>query len=120
MNNKDNGKKYSEATSMLSKTVITITAIGVLVRSPLRAISLGLRSLIRRPKVKSLRSNEIETIRTKVHCNLNQGNDQFLVVRGPMGIGKSLVIRNALAHTWGAFFASYSITPEMKKTRNNG
>ena len=110
-----NSKEKVINTPTLFETVVTIAAVGALVRSPLRALSLGLRSLIRRPQVKSLRSNEIETIRTKVHCNLNQGNDQFLVVRGPMGIGKSLVIRNALSHTWGAFFTSYSITPGMKK-----
>ena len=60
MNSKDKLKN----TPTLFETVVTITAIGCFVRSPLRALSLGLRSLIiRRPPVKSLRSNEMETIR---------------------------------------------------------
>lgn len=74
-----------------------------------RALFFGFRSLLNRPKPKSLHSAEVESIRYHVHTTLNGPNEQYLVVRGPEGIGKTLAIQTALAHTWGVVYTRTGI-----------
>ena len=73
-------------------TVITFagTSYFAIPKVPLiRALILGFRSLIRGSQTKSLRSKDVEIIGNSVHNNLPTTNDQFLIVRGPKGIGKT-------------------------------
>jgi hypothetical protein len=43
--------------------------------------------------------------------------DQFLVVRGPKGIGKTVAIENALAHTWSVCYVRRPIEPGTRKSQ---
>lgn len=74
-----------------------------------RALFFGFRSLLNRSKPRSLHTAEVKRIRNYVHTTLNEPNLQYLVVRGPEGIGKTLAIRNALAHTWGVVYTRTGI-----------
>lgn len=97
--------------------VITIgvtSYFGILRVPPFRALNLGFRSLIKGPRTKSLRSKDVDDIRKSVQ-NLNKSDDQFLIVKGPKGIGKTVAIQNALAHTWGVCFVKHSIGPGQDK-----
>jgi hypothetical protein len=100
-------------------TVITVAATSFYaiprVSPILRTLFLGFRSLIRAPQTKSLRSEDVEIIRRRVHNDLVISKDQFLVIRGPKGIGKTVAIENALAHTWGVCYVENSIKPGKDK-----
>ena len=79
---------------------------------PIRALLLGFGSLIRGPSKKSLRYKDVDKIRQKVSSYQTKKvyEDKFVVVRGPKGIGKTLAIKNALAHHWGVCY----VTPEFR------
>lgn len=102
-------------------TFVTISATslyGIPRISPiLRTLFLGFRSLIRGPQTKSLRSKDVEIIRENVHNDLAITTDQFLVVRGPKGIGKTVAIENALAHTWSVCYVRRPIEPGTRKSQ---
>jgi hypothetical protein len=101
-------------------TVITVGLTSVLAVpriSPIRALFLGFRSLIRGPQTKSLRSKDVFEISKRVHNDLQITTDQFLVVRGPKGIGKTVAIQNALAHTWGVCYTQTPIEPGTVKSK---
>lgn len=76
---------------------------------------LGFRSLIRGPPTKSLRLKDVQLIRETVHIDLQNTKDQFLVVKGPKGIGKTVAIESALAHTWLVCYIENPIPPGMNK-----
>ena len=80
-----------------------------------RALVVGISSLFRGPPVKSQRTADVANIREVVHRLLAQSPDQFLVVRGPKGIGKTIAIENALAHTCGVCYAGDPIQPGNTK-----
>jgi hypothetical protein len=99
-------------------TVVTVGLTSVLAVpriSPIRALFLGFRSVIRGPQTKSLRSKDVFEIRKRVHNELQKTKDQFLVVRGPKGIGKTVAIENALAHTWSVCYVQNAIKPGKDK-----
>jgi hypothetical protein len=100
-------------------TVIAVGLTSVLAVpriSPIRALFLGFRSLIRGPQTKSLRLNDVLETRKRVHNTLQKTKDQFLVIRGPKCIGKSVAIENALAHTWSVCYVQNSIEPGKDKS----
>lgn len=102
--------------TLLSFGTVGVSSFFIIPRiSPMRALILGFRSLIKRQKVKSQRIEDIEKIRDKVHDYLSQSYDQFLVVRGPKGIGKTVAIKSALANTWSVCFTKNSILPGENK-----
>lgn len=117
----DKSAEISNKRSTLEKFGAAITIVGTSIYaiprvSPiLRVLFLGFRSLIRGSSTKSLRSKDVELIRRIVHNDLQTTKDQFLVVKGPKGIGKSVAIENALAHSWSVCYIESPIQPGMNK-----
>ena len=46
---------------------------------------------------------------------MSESNDQFVVVRGPKGIGKTVAIQSAMANTWSVCYTARSISPGTNK-----
>ena len=77
----------------------TVVLAGVVPRvGPGRALALALRSWVRRAKKVSQRDDATHTLRTMLQ---NLGEDQYIVVTGQKGVGKSVVVDTATQHTCG-------------------
>ena len=79
-----------------------------------RACMLGIRSIFFKPLTQSQRKSDIEIILRKYVNNKSLQPDQYLVVQGQKGIGKTCVIETALQRTFGVSFMG-SVPPETKQ-----
>ena len=85
----------------MASVIIPSSAVlaGVVPRvGPGRALALALRSWVRRAKKVSQRDDATHTLRTMLQ---NLGEDQYIVVTGQRGVGKSVVVDTATQHTCG-------------------
>lgn len=96
---------------------VSILALSIIATriSPVRAVWLGVRSLLKGPSIQSQRFLDVAEIRNKIQTSLSESRDQFLVVRGPKGIGKSVAIETALANMWSVCNVEKRVEPNLTK-----
>jgi len=79
-----------------------------------RACMLGIRSKFFKPRKQSQRETDIEIILREFVNNKHLQPDQYLIVKGQKGIGKTCVIATALQRTFGVSFMG-GVRPETNK-----
>lgn len=68
-----------------------------------RAFLLAIRSKFQSPKIKSVRKEDIENIKKKI---LELEGEEYLVIKGPKGVGKTCMLRTALQKRIGVVYSN--------------
>ena len=110
---------FSQMVSVIVPLIGATTAFTALPIAPFkigfgRACMLAVRSKFFKPLKQSQRKNDIEIILRDYVNNKSQELDQYLIVQGPRGIGKTCAIRTALQRTCGVSFIK-GVRPETQK-----
>ncbi len=79
-----------------------------------RACMLGIRSIFNKPCKQSQRETDIEIILREYVNNKSLQPDQYIIVQGQKGIGKTCAIETALQRTFGVTFIG-NVQPETRK-----
>jgi len=109
---------FSHMVSIIGSLMTATTVFTALPFAPKiglgRACMLGIRSKFTKPQKQSQRKSDIEIILRKYVNNKSLEADQYLVVQGQKGIGKTCVIRTALQRTFGVCFIG-RVRPETQQ-----
>jgi hypothetical protein len=92
--------------SIVQLSISTAGAVLIPKAGPRRAIMLALRSFVRRgPEFASVRTGDKGALLSKLRT---LGHEEYIVCKGPRGVGKTHLVRDALARTLGVVHVDIS------------
>ena len=94
--------------AIIGSSLVTLSAAGFLPKLGMgRAVVLGLKSVAKSLRTKSIRHDEVQKVRNDL-SNLSSGC--YLVVTGPKDVGKTCLVSTALHRRFGVTTIDVSLT----------